>query len=151
MSSIRKRAPAASSAVVRRVMRSVRRRDTAPEVELRRMLYSKGLRYRIDARPEKLLRCKADLVFRRHRLCIFVDGCFWHGCPEHGRVPQTNADWWQEKIADNRSRDSRQQNALESLGWTVLRFWEHDLRSNLFSCIAQVVSATNSQSKPCSS
>jgi DNA mismatch endonuclease, patch repair protein len=128
--SIRSRAPRASSAAVRRLMVATKSRDSQPELELRRCLHALGLRYRINVRPEVDVRCKADLVFRRHRLCIFVDGCFWHGCPKHFVPPRTNRDWWVEKIMDNRVRDRRQARILGLRGWRVFRVWEHDLSSS---------------------
>jgi DNA mismatch endonuclease (patch repair protein) len=72
-------------------------------------------------------KCTADVVFTKQRLCVFVDGCFWHGCPIHFRVPNTNRDWWAEKIQDNKQRDSMQSIRLRGAGWTVMRFWEHEL------------------------
>jgi DNA mismatch endonuclease (patch repair protein) len=75
--------------------------------------------------------CKADIVFRRAGLCVFVDGCYWHGCPKHFRTPKVNAAWWNEKIADNRSRDRRKTAALRRRGWTVIRIWEHELATGM--------------------
>lgn len=125
--SIRSRAPKASSAVVRRVMQANTGRTTAPERTLRTMLHCMGLRYRVDARPEPSLRCSADLVFRQSKVCVFVDGCYWHGCSEHFAVPKRNAAWWAEKIADNCRRDVKRTAELKALGWIVIRLWEHDL------------------------
>lgn len=124
---IRSRAPAASSPDVRRVMQAVKRQDTAAEILLRRRLHAAGLRFRKEIRPEPDLRCKADVVFPRHKVCIFIDGCFWHRCPAHFKVPKTNSPWWEEKIQATVERDSRQQHLLQSRGWTVLRFWEHNI------------------------
>lgn len=102
-------------------------RDTKPEVRLRKALHAEGLRFRKDYRPEANLRIKADIVFTKKRLCIFVDGCFWHGCPRHFKLPKTNTAWWLEKIEDNRARDRRKTRELEARGWRVLRVWEHKL------------------------
>lgn len=107
-------------------MAKVRRRDTAPELALRRELHRRGLRYRLDQAPAKGIRSRADLVFRRVRVAVYVDGCFWHGCPEHGNVPKNNRAWWQEKLAANRARDARTVRLLEERGWTVFRVWEHE-------------------------
>ncbi len=101
-------------------------RETTPEIELRRALFACGLRFRKHTRPELRYGCKADVVFRSARVCVFADGCFWHGCPEHFATPKTNGSWWSEKIEDNRKRDLRQTRTLESLGWTVIRVWEHE-------------------------
>lgn len=125
--SIRSRAPKASSQLVRRVMQANTGRTTEPERKLRSMLHRQGLRFRADARPEQSLRCTADLVFRRSKVCVFVDGCYWHGCSFHFAVPRQNEPWWAEKIADNRSRDIKRTSELKSLGWAVIRLWEHDL------------------------
>jgi DNA mismatch endonuclease (patch repair protein) len=116
----------ASSAGVRRSMQGNRGRDTAPELALRRLLHARGLRYRVDVRPVRGLRRKADIVFSRQRICVFVDGCFWHGCSEHGTRPATNADYWSDKIEGNTRRDRETDAQLADEGWTVVRFWEHD-------------------------
>lgn len=127
MRSIRSRAPAASSAAVRRTMQSVRRDDTTAEVALRSALFRKGLRFRKNHRPVGALRIAADIVFSRERVCVFVDGCFWHGCPKHFTPPKSNTLWWIEKITDNQVRDRKQTTQLEACGWRVIRVWEHQL------------------------
>lgn len=104
-------------------------RETHPEKLLRSALHKRGLRFRKDLRPEPALRITVDIVFTRQRVCVFVDGCFWHGCPLHFEVPKTNSDWWHEKIEDNKARDTRQTRQLEECGWRVLRYWEHDVTS----------------------
>jgi DNA mismatch endonuclease (patch repair protein) len=106
--------------------RRVGRRDTPAELRLRSILHSRGLRYRVDARPVSGLRRKADLVFRSARVAVFVDGCFWHGCPRHMAWPKANAVWWREKITRNRERDRDTDERLRKAGWTVVRVWEHD-------------------------
>jgi DNA mismatch endonuclease (patch repair protein) len=100
-------------------------RDTLPEVRVRAALHAMGLRFRKNARPIEGLRCTADVVFRKERVAVFVDGCFWHGCPEHGRVPGKNSAYWGEKLERNALRDRRNEKALDEAGWTVLRYWEH--------------------------
>ncbi|QNN51791.1 very short patch repair endonuclease [Nocardioides mesophilus] len=115
----------ASSPASRAVMRANRRRDTAPEIAVRRLAHATGLRYRVDARPLPNLNRRADLVFRRARVAVFIDGCYWHGCPEHGTVAKTNADYWGPKIARNRKRDAETDKLLTDAGWTVVRVWEH--------------------------
>jgi DNA mismatch endonuclease (patch repair protein) len=107
-------------------MESTRRRDTGPEVRLRRLLYAAGVRYRVDVSPMSGMRSRADLVIRRAKVAVFVDGCFWHGCPTHGTWPKANAAWWKAKIEANRDRDRRVDDQLQAAGWTVLRFWEHE-------------------------
>lgn len=101
-------------------------RDTAPEIALRRELHRRGLRYRVGVRPLPGLRRTADVVFRGAQVAVFVDGCFWHQCPEHGTVPKSNRDWWSEKLRANRARDNATTSALADAGWAVIRCWEHD-------------------------
>jgi DNA mismatch endonuclease (patch repair protein) len=84
------------------------------------------MRYRKHVRPDPLLRCTADVVFSRERLAIFVDGCFWHGCPQHGRKPARNSGYWSAKLDRNAARDARNNALLEENGWTVVRAWEHE-------------------------
>jgi DNA mismatch endonuclease, patch repair protein len=85
-----------------------------------------GLRYRVDVRPIAELRRRADIVFPKERVAVFVDGCFWHGCPEHATTPRANRSWWVEKLAANRRRDRDTDRRLTEAGWTVSRFWEHE-------------------------
>jgi DNA mismatch endonuclease (patch repair protein) len=138
--SIRARAPIASSAAVRRVMQSNVGRVTAPEQLLRSALRAAGLRFRVDVRPERDLRCTADVVFVAARVCVFVDGCFWHGCSKHFQTPKTNRAWWTEKIVANRERDTRQRRLLRRRGWRVLRVWEHELAQRYVTRVVERVS-----------
>lgn len=108
-----------------RRMSRQRTRDTAPEMLLRRELHRRGLRYCVDAPLPGLPRRRADILFTRARVAVFVDGCFWHGCSEHKTAPNTNGAWWTAKLARNIERDRETDAYLRSLGWTVLRFWEH--------------------------
>ena len=118
--------PGASSPELSERMSTFPRRDTAPELELRRELWRRGLRYRVDRPLDGRRRRRADLTFVGPKVVVFVDGCFWHGCPEHGTSPKANAEWWAEKLARNVSRDADTDEYLTSQGWTVLRFWEHE-------------------------
>lgn len=123
----RSRQPFASSGAVRAKMQRQRVRDTSAEVALRRELHAQGLRYRVHERPLAELRRTADVVFRRDRVAVFVDGCFWHGCPEHGRREHRVNDWyWPAKIERNRRRDADTTDALIAAGWRVVRVWEHE-------------------------
>jgi DNA mismatch endonuclease (patch repair protein) len=119
-------APEASSADARTRMKANRGRDTAPEMALRRELHRRGYRFRVDRAPVSSLRCRADLIFSRDRLAVFVDGCFWHGCPEHLSWPKANRDWWRTKISATIARDRRNDAVLRAAGWAVIRIWEHD-------------------------
>lgn len=116
----------ASSPGVRAAMRANRGKDTGPELALRRLLYQRGLRYRVNARPLAEIRRKADLVFPGDHVAVFVDGCFWHGCPDHYRPAVKNADFWREKIDANRARDAETNEKLLAAGWRVIRVWEHE-------------------------
>lgn len=101
-------------------------RDTKPEVELRRELHARGRRYRIHVRPVAGLRRTVDIAFTRSRVAVFVDGCFWHRCPEHATFPQTNAEWWAAKLQRNVDRDLDTDVRLVDAGWKVVRIWEHE-------------------------
>ncbi|MFG3496230.1 very short patch repair endonuclease [Streptomyces sp. NPDC047928] len=116
----------ASSPSVRAVMRANRSKDTRPELRLRSLLHKQGLRYRVTARPLPDLRRTADLVFPKLKVAVFVDGCFWHGCPEHLRESHKNAEFWRAKIEGNQARDGETDRLLHEAGWTVVRVWEHE-------------------------
>lgn len=107
-------------------MQANRRRDTSPELAVRRLVHAAGFRYRVDFRLVPALRTRADLVFTRSRIAVFIDGCFWHSCPAHGTRPKSNVEYWSPKLARNVQRDRETDAALEALGWQVLRFWEHE-------------------------
>ena len=107
-------------------MQANRSRDTKPELAVRSAVHRRGLRYRVATRPQPELRRTADMVFRRAKVAVFVDGCYWHGCPEHHTQPATNREYWAEKISGNIRRDKETNEHLERAGWTVLRFWEHE-------------------------
>jgi DNA mismatch endonuclease (patch repair protein) len=106
-------------------MQANRPRDTKPELALRRAVHARGLRFFVNRRPEPAVRRTADLLFPRKRLAVFLDGCFWHGCPDHHTVAKTNADFWANKVARNRERDTETDRLLTAAGWTVVRIWEH--------------------------
>lgn len=120
------RGPTASSAQVRANMRRQKRRDTGCEMAVRRLLHSAGVRYRVDFRPFQDQRFRADIGWKGRKLAVFIDGCFWHGCPIHGNIPKSNAAWWIEKFRANADRDRRTDETLRLRGWAVLRFWEHE-------------------------
>ncbi len=108
-------------------MRRTRGRDTAAEMPIRGALHRRGLRFYVDRPPlPENPRRRADIVFPTARVAVFVDGCFWHGCPEHASWPKANAEWWRTKIEANRRRDSATDESLRSAGWKVVRVWEHE-------------------------
>ncbi|WP_328527400.1 very short patch repair endonuclease [Nocardioides sp. NBC_00368] len=109
-----------------RTMRANRSRDTSPELALRRLLHASGLRFRVDMPLPIDRRRRADLVFTKVGLYVFVDGCFWHGCPVHFVRPKTRTDFWMSKIEGNQGRDNDTNRRLRELGHTVIRVWEHE-------------------------
>jgi len=126
-------------------MVATRRRDTAIELELRSALHRMGLRFRVDFPPLEGSRRRADIVFPRARVVVFVDGCFWHSCPEHGTQPKENSAWWAEKLEQNRRRDADTTRALKEAGWTVLRFWEHEDTDTAADVVRQAVVSARSR------
>lgn len=116
----------ASNEGVRKSMQGNRGRDTKPELALRRAAHALGLRYRVSTRPLSSIRRTADMVFTRAKIAVFMDGCFWHGCPEHHTKAATNAEYWAEKVRRNRERDAETDRILAEAGWTVIRVWEHE-------------------------
>ncbi|MFE1914454.1 very short patch repair endonuclease [Streptomyces anandii] len=115
-----------SSAAVSARMSRQSSRDTAPEVAVRRLLHASGLRYRVNVPVPGMPRRTIDIVFGKYKIAIFMDGCFWHGCPEHATHPKANSEWWRKKLDRNMSRDVETTGHLAEAGWTVLRFWEHE-------------------------
>ena len=111
-----------------------RGRNTGPELRLRRALWAAGLRYRLGT----TLPGRPDIVFPRARLAVFVDGCFWHGCPEHFQQPANNADFWAAKIEANHRRDLRVDAQLVADGWSVVRVWEHDVQRRIGDCVGRI-------------
>ncbi len=126
-------------------MQSNRSRDTKPEIQLRRALHGAGLRYRVCTRPVPELRRTADIVFRPAKVAVEVRGCFWHGCPEHHRLPTANRLYWEAKVARNMQRDSDTQHAFERAGWLVIVVWEHENMSQAAQQIAEVVASRRNQ------
>jgi DNA mismatch endonuclease (patch repair protein) len=120
------RNPKPSSDAALKRMKAAKPRDTAPEKALRSALHKKGLRFRIDVKPIKKLNRKADIVFRPAKVAVFVDGCFWHGCPIHGTQAKANAEFWEHKIKQNQERDKDTVIQLEAAKWKVIRVWEHE-------------------------
>lgn len=119
-------------------MAAVRRTDTRPELALRSALHRAGLRFRKDLRIDLAdIRVRPDIAFTRARVAVFIDGCFWHSCPEHGGVPRSNREFWTAKLAGNLERDRRQDSALAAAGWTVVRIWEHQSVEDALSAVVR--------------
>lgn len=123
-------------------MRANRRRNTSPEMAIRRALHARGYRFRVDlaVRPDQGRLIRPDIAFTRAKVAVFVDGCFWHGCSEHGRrVEGANATYWGPKIARNRERDAEQTARLQCAGWSVARIWEHEDREAAVQRVVDLV------------
>jgi DNA mismatch endonuclease, patch repair protein len=120
-------------------MRATRQRNTKAELDLQAALDQIGLQYTVDRSPLPQLRCRADILFASERVAVFVDGCFWHGCPDHGTWPKQNGTWWRTKILKNRSRDADTDYHLQQVGWLALRVWEHDDASQAARRILEVL------------
>jgi DNA mismatch endonuclease (patch repair protein) len=120
-------------------MAAQRTRNTEPELALRRALHRRGLRYRIHVRPEKNVRRSADVAFVAARVLVMVDGCFWHGCPEHASSPKANAAFWRDKLARNAERDRETDQQFAAAGWQVVRVWEHEASDAAAERVERVV------------
>lgn len=131
--------PNPSSEDAKRRMEAQPRRDTVPEMAIRSAVHRRGLRFWVDRSPVAKLRRRADLLFPRARVAVYVDGCFWHGCPIHGTWPKANADWWRQKIKTNQQRDADTNHLLRAAGWVVIRVWEHEDPEEAADTIAQIV------------
>lgn len=115
------------------------RRDTAPEVAVRKLLHASGYRYRLNERVPHMSRRTIDIAFTRSKVAVFLDGCFWHGCPDHATQPKANAEWWRQKLDKNMARDAETTAHLVAEGWTVLRFWEHQSPAQVADVVADAV------------
>ena len=140
MSRIQPSSPEAS-----RRMAKIRQKGTDVELALRRELYRRGLRYRVDYIVSKKPRRVADVAFPGLKIAVFVDGCFWHGCPEHASWPKQNAEFWRKKIEMNRLRDADTNSRLIDIGWTVLRFWEHEVPAEAATTVVRMVAVARSE------
>lgn len=133
--------PTPKDDTVRRHMELQRRRDTKPEVQLRKALHAKGYRFRVNypvpGRPRRTI----DIAFTRAKVAIFVDGCFWHSCPTHGVAPKNNAAWWATKLTENQIRDKETTQILRQDGWRVVRLWEHQTVDEQLELVEQALAA----------
>lgn len=123
-------------------MSRIRGRDTKPELIFRKALWSAGLRYRLKSK----LPGRPDLVFPGRKVAVFVDGCFWHQCPEHFQWPKTRPDFWKQKITRTVERDKEVTDQLKKMGWTVIRVWEHELRNDLGKAVKRIDQALSDKS-----
>ncbi|MEU8599819.1 very short patch repair endonuclease [Streptomyces parvulus] len=128
-----------SSAAVSARMSRQGSRDTAPEVAVRRLLHASGMRYRVNVPVPGMPRRTIDIVFPRTKVAVFLDGCFWHGCPQHATHPKANAEWWRTKLDKNMARDAETTAHLQQEGWTVLRFWEHEVPETVAKKVREAV------------
>ncbi len=131
--------PFASSPAARARMQAQPSRNTKPELALRSALHRLGLRYFVHRRPLVSLRREADVIFPRARVAVFLDSCFWHGCPDHGTWPKANAEWWRAKIERNTQRDADTDARLRDAGWLPIRIWEHERPQAAAERIAEAV------------
>jgi len=122
-------------------MQSNKSRDTKPELALRSAVHARGLRYRVAAKPLAGVRRTADLVFPRAKVAVFLDGCFWHGCPEHHTVASANATFWADKVETNRRRDRDTDGRLAEAGWVSVRVWEHEDAAEAARHVEEIVRA----------
>ena len=131
--------PEPADPTVKRRMERQARRDTSPEMALRSELWRRGLRYFVDRPIGPNHRRRVDVVFPRAKVAVFVDGCFWHSCPEHGTIPKNNREWWQAKMQANVTRDRETDRQLTAAGWTVVRVWEHEDPGSAASAVQCIV------------
>ena len=116
-------------------MRAVKSKNTKPELTLRSALWNRGWRYNIHVKD---ITGKPDIVFRKYKLLIFVDGCFWHKCPRCFKLPKSNVEFWDEKLRKNVERDEKYNEILENEGYTILRFWEHEIKEETNSVVGKI-------------
>ncbi|MGW7543422.1 very short patch repair endonuclease [Streptomyces sp. NPDC054770] len=114
-------------------------KDTAAELAVRRLLHAAGLRYRVEYPVPGMARRRIDVAFTSIKLAVLIDGCFWHGCPEHATQPKANAEWWRQKLDRNMARDTETTEHLMAAGWEVLRFWEHEAPDAVALRVAETV------------
>ncbi len=121
-----------------RVMSKIKSKDTSPEMALRRALWHSGMRCRVQYGKERI-----DIAFPGKKVAVFVDGCFWHSCPIHGRIPKSNIEYWKPKLERNVERAKEKDSRLEQSGWAVLHFWEHDIKKDPNKCVAEIMNSPN--------
>jgi DNA mismatch endonuclease (patch repair protein) len=118
-------------------------KNTGVELAVRRLLHSAGLRYRVEYPVPGMPRRRIDVAFTKTKVAVLIDGCFWHGCPEHATQPKANAEWWRTKLDRNMARDMETTEHLTAEGWTVLRFWEHTPAEEVAATVCAAVDRKN--------
>lgn len=118
------------------IMRQIKSSGTALEREVQKVLRRQKVYF---AKNVKSIIGNPDIVFRRKKVLVFIDSCFWHGCSDHCRLPTSRIDYWHDKIARNKKRDDYVNKELKQKGWKILRFWEHELRGNFDGCIKTIL------------
>ena len=132
----------------REIMQSVRSKDSKIEIAFRKVLWQAGYRYRKNVNDYF---GKPDIVLKKYRTVIFIDSCFWHGCPKHLRVPKSNVDYWSNKIKKNKQRDEAINREYKNSGWQVVRIWEHDIKTSLEETmrkLAQILDSRHAEAEP---
>lgn len=133
-----------SAAVSARMSRQVSK-DTVAELAVRRLLHAAGLRYRVEYPVPGMARRRIDVAFTSVKVAVLIDGCFWHGCPQHATQPKSNAEWWRQKLDRNMTRDAETSEHLVAAGWEVLRFWEHEAPEDVALRVAAAVTRRRAQ------
>lgn len=140
MNSVTPSSPGVSSRMSRQASK-----DTGAELAVRRLLHAAGLRYRVEYPVPGMARRRIDVAFTSVKVAVLIDGCFWHGCPEHATQPKSNAEWWRQKLDRNMARDVETTAHLKAAGWEVLRFWEHEAAQDVASRVAAAVRRRKTQ------
>lgn len=141
--------PVASSNAALNRMKAAKPRDTTPEMALRQVLQEMGFAFSVDFSPIEGLRRRVDILFVEERVAVMIDGCYWHGCPQHGTWPKQNAEFWKAKIKANKRRDIDTNQRLEDAGWHVIRVWEHENPHEAAERIIDVLNASQDQEGDC--
>lgn len=135
--------PKPSSPAASKRLQVTRQNDTSAEAAIRAQLRRLGVRFRVNTYADISVKTKPDIILRDHKVAVFVDGCFWHGCPKHATWPRANRQWWRAKIEGNIRRDLRNRARLRRVGWAVLRAWEHENAETAVKRILKTVRSIN--------
>ncbi|RMG34064.1 MAG: very short patch repair endonuclease [Methanobacteriota archaeon] len=134
-----------SADVRSRIMSKIRGKNTKPELQVRKLLWNSGYRYRIHYPIQGMTKViRPDIAFPNKKIAIFIDGCFWHACPKCYREPKSNVDFWKKKISRNKERDREDTENLEQLEWTIIRIWEHEIKESLDDVVMKIIRQLNS-------